>query len=490
MNKKFTSKGKSLHNILLIVVCVFSFLVTIDKAYSQAPQAIPYQGVARNASGDIRALQNISLRFSIHDGTSTGTIVFRETHNVTTTNLGLFNVNIGSGTRITGTLAGIKWGTGAKFIQVEMDAAGGSAFVDMGTTQLNSVPYALYAENANVPGVAGPAGPQGATGATGAAGTNGTNGVKGDTGTQGPIGASGPAGTNGTNGLKGDTGLQGPIGVTGTAGTNGSNGINGVKGDQGIKGDKGDTGVAGAQGAKGDTGLQGPIGVTGTAGTNGSNGIDGVKGDQGIKGDKGDTGVAGVQGSKGDTGSQGLIGVTGDKGAIGETGAQGLKGDKGEQGIQGVIGETGAQGPAGKDVTLPVGTNGQVLTSVGGTHVWQNLPSQDGILGDIVALKTGLTSKADKSITINGQSLSNDVSITPETLGLKPIATSGSYNDLTDKPIIPAAQVNADWQANSGIAQILNKPNIAAIQAAADAAKNCKYCFNNCEYCFSQCCYC
>jgi hypothetical protein len=442
MNKKFTSKGKSLHNILLIVVCVFSFLVTIDKAYSQAPQAIPYQGVARNASGDIRALQNISLRFSIHDGTSTGTIVFRETHNVTTTNLGLFNVNIGSGTRITGTLAGIKWGTGAKFIQVEMDAAGGSAFVDMGTTQLNSVPYALYAENANVPGVAGPAGPQGATGATGAAGTNGTNGVKGDTGTQGPIGASGPAGTNGTNGLKGDTGLQGPIGVTGTAGTNGSNGINGVKGDQGIKGDKGDTGVAG------------------------------------------------VQGSKGDTGSQGLIGVTGDKGAIGETGAQGLKGDKGEQGIQGVIGETGAQGPAGKDVTLPVGTNGQVLTSVGGTHVWQNLPSQDGILGDIVALKTGLTSKADKSITINGQSLSNDVSITPETLGLKPIATSGSYNDLTDKPIIPAAQVNADWQANSGIAQILNKPNIAAIQAAADAAKNCKYCFNNCEYCFSQCCYC
>ena len=106
MNKKITLKEKSLHKILLIVVCAFSFLGSIDMAFAQTPQAIPYQGVARNASGDIRALQNISLRFSIHDGTSTGTIVFQETHNVTTTNLGLFNVNIGSGTPVTGTLAG------------------------------------------------------------------------------------------------------------------------------------------------------------------------------------------------------------------------------------------------------------------------------------------------------------------------------------------------------------------------------------------------
>jgi hypothetical protein len=40
---------------------------------------------------------------------------------------------------------------------------------------------------------------------------------------------------------------------------------------------------------------------------------------------------------------------------------------------------------------------------------------------------------------------------------------SGSYNDLTDKPTIPAAQVNADWNANSGVAQILNKPTIPTI---------------------------
>ena len=39
---------------------------------------------------------------------------------------------------------------------------------------------------------------------------------------------------------------------------------------------------------------------------------------------------------------------------------------------------------------------------------------------------------------------------------------SGSYNDLTDKPTIPAAQVNSDWNANSGVAQILNKPTVGA----------------------------
>ena len=51
---------------------------------------------------------------------------------------------------------------------------------------------------------------------------------------------------------------------------------------------------------------------------------------------------------------------------------------------------------------------------------------------------------------------------------LAPVATSGSYNDLSDKPSIPAAQVNADWNASSGVAQILNKPTIPAAQIQSD----------------------
>ena len=46
---------------------------------------------------------------------------------------------------------------------------------------------------------------------------------------------------------------------------------------------------------------------------------------------------------------------------------------------------------------------------------------------------------------------------------LKAVAFSGSYNDLADKPTIPAAQVNSDWNATSGVAKILNKPSLAAV---------------------------
>ena len=45
---------------------------------------------------------------------------------------------------------------------------------------------------------------------------------------------------------------------------------------------------------------------------------------------------------------------------------------------------------------------------------------------------------------------------------LKTVAFTGAYSDLTGKPTIPAAQVNSDWNASSGVAQILNKPTIPA----------------------------
>ncbi len=127
-------------------ICFMLGLMTIAfMANAQAPQAIPYQAVARNASGSIIASHAISLRISIHDLTATGPVVLSENHSVTTTALGLFNLDIGTGTQLSGTLAGINWGSGAKYIQVELDALGGSTYLDMGTTKLNSVPYALYA---------------------------------------------------------------------------------------------------------------------------------------------------------------------------------------------------------------------------------------------------------------------------------------------------------------------------------------------------------
>jgi hypothetical protein len=139
MKQSFLLKPRLIEVLLLLLV-----FGTLNVAMAQAPQAIPYQGVARNASGNILSNQNIGLRLSIHDLTAAGTVVYSETHTTVTTNLGLFNLSIGSGTPVVGTLAGVIWGVGSKFLQVEMDPAGGTTYTDMGTTQLNSVPYALF----------------------------------------------------------------------------------------------------------------------------------------------------------------------------------------------------------------------------------------------------------------------------------------------------------------------------------------------------------
>lgn len=127
---------KQLLNILVM-------LLLVNVASAQAPQGIPYQAVARNSSGAILASTAISVRFTIRDSIATGAIKYRETFSVTTSAQGMFSVNVGQGTVVSGTFAGINWGSNAKFMQVEMDPAGGSSYIDMGTTQMMSVPYAL-----------------------------------------------------------------------------------------------------------------------------------------------------------------------------------------------------------------------------------------------------------------------------------------------------------------------------------------------------------
>ena len=119
--------------------------VPTNNLYAQAPQGIPYQAIARNASGQAIANTAVKVRFSIRDSIATGAIKYQETHNPTTSALGLFSVNVGMGTVVSGTFSGINWGKNAKFLQVELDPTGGTTFTDLGTTQMMSVPYALQA---------------------------------------------------------------------------------------------------------------------------------------------------------------------------------------------------------------------------------------------------------------------------------------------------------------------------------------------------------
>jgi hypothetical protein len=124
------------------------FLINVSGVFSQStlPPGIPYQAIARNANGTPYVNANLTVRFSLHEQTATGTVSYAETKSLQTNDLGLFSTTFGSGTPITGTFSGINWAQTTKFLQVEINL--GSAWVDMGTQQLMSVPYAMYAGTA------------------------------------------------------------------------------------------------------------------------------------------------------------------------------------------------------------------------------------------------------------------------------------------------------------------------------------------------------
>jgi hypothetical protein len=126
-----------------------------------------------------------------------------ETHTATTNTNGLVNLQLGGGSVVSGSFSSIDWGNGPYFIKTEADPTGGSSYNIVGTTQLLSVPYALYAKNGGIAGPQGPIGPIGPAGPTGATGATGAAGATGATGAQGPQGPKGD---------KGDTGAQGPPG--------------------------------------------------------------------------------------------------------------------------------------------------------------------------------------------------------------------------------------------------------------------------------------
>jgi uncharacterized protein (TIGR02145 family) len=114
-------------------------------AVAQAPQKINFQSILRNSSGEVVSNSSVSLRISILSGTITGTLVYSETHAKTTDAGGLISLQIGGGTVSSGVFGNINWGSTSHFIKLEADFSGGSNYVVLGTQELMSVPYALYA---------------------------------------------------------------------------------------------------------------------------------------------------------------------------------------------------------------------------------------------------------------------------------------------------------------------------------------------------------
>ena len=133
---------------LLVLLFLPAFLL------AQVPQGVGYQGVATDANGIELVNQSISIRASVLSGSANGTVEWEETHATSTDTFGLFSLTIGQGTS-TGngaqlSFADISWGTNTHYLKIEIDVTGGANYSFMGTNQMMSVPYALYAESANI----------------------------------------------------------------------------------------------------------------------------------------------------------------------------------------------------------------------------------------------------------------------------------------------------------------------------------------------------
>ena len=292
-------------NIFTLIVVLF----LAASSYAQAPDGVNYQAVIRNLSGTLVANSTIAIRIQVKQTSASGTIVFQERHSVTTSAQGVVNLVIGQGTLLGGNFSTINWATGPYFVSLGVSFTNGTNYLDYGSQQLMSVPYALYAKNAgnqlnqwrygntapaaalgtlgdfylnmtdgNVYYKSNPTtwlltgnitGPAGATGATGAQGIQGLTGATGATGATGPVGTNGAVGATGPTGLTGPAGATGPIGLPGPVGPTGLTGAIGPAGATGPIGLPGPVGPTGLTGAIGPAGATGPIGLTGPAGAQG-----------------------------------------------------------------------------------------------------------------------------------------------------------------------------------------------------------------------------
>jgi hypothetical protein len=179
---------------ILTLLSAVLMLLFVGQINAQVPQGFNYQAVARNSSGVLIANQVVGIKIYIHETSSSGTVVYSETFSPTTNQFGLFTIAIGQGTPVTGTFSSISWNTGNYWMQVEMDPTGGTSYTSMGTSQLLSVPFAMYANNAGTSGTTGATGPTGADGATGPQGIQGITGPAGATGATGTFGMTGSTG--------------------------------------------------------------------------------------------------------------------------------------------------------------------------------------------------------------------------------------------------------------------------------------------------------
>ncbi len=353
----------------------FAFFLTAATLFAQAPLKMSYQMVIRNSNNTLVTNQLVSARITVLQGSMYGTPVYVETHSATTNANGLLTLEVGTGTILNGTLEAVNWANGPFYLKSEIDPEGGISYSIEGMQQLMSVPYALYAAQAgNVPAFGiTPVDSGYVLSITQPGGTPQTYFLPTSTG--GP-GAQGPAGEDG-NGIDS---ISGPT-------------SSGLVDTYTIHYTDGTTSTFNV--------TNGAVGADGAAGR----GIDSVAKTATV----GNADTYTIYYSDNTTGS-----FTVTNGVDGAPGAPGAPGIPGNDGVSPTI-------------TVTSGEVGIVLTvtDATGTHQY-TIPNSGGSGGTLVQQQADWNTTDPTSVTyiLNKPSLAT-------------VATSGSYNDLLDKPAIP-----------------------------------------------------
>lgn len=130
-----------------IFYAMTAFILLQFQVLAQVPEKFSFQGVAKNSLGQpLVTGSDIVVRFTIHSGNANGVVVYKESHTATVDAGAIFNLMIGGGTIIQGDFKAIDWNVNQYYFQVEIDT--GAGFTDIGTSQLLSVPYAMYSKRA------------------------------------------------------------------------------------------------------------------------------------------------------------------------------------------------------------------------------------------------------------------------------------------------------------------------------------------------------
>ncbi len=139
------------------LIYLLGFTLFFSLAAQAQNEGISFQGLARNAAGEVLVSQKVSLRLSILLGSESGAVAYTETRQATTNPQGIFAVVVGDNNTLSKStnFSEINWGKASKFIKVEMDPKAGTSFTAMGTSKLQPVPFAYYAYGVDAENVVG-----------------------------------------------------------------------------------------------------------------------------------------------------------------------------------------------------------------------------------------------------------------------------------------------------------------------------------------------